>query len=397
LLNVWIVPAFGLFLPLLLGSTILALLSGWFEPLAIIARFLDWGMFSLQSITTASWVILDFPTMPLWISLCAIAGILILLMPRGLPGRWVSLPLILVWWLWQPIPIGFGSFRVTVLDVGQGLAAIVQTRKHTLVYDTGPMFPSGFNTGTVVVVPTLRAYGVKRVDSVIISHGDRDHAGGLQGLVAEIPVVKILSGEPQRIATINSITSATSRNIRTNSHNLTTDSIVNIDAQQCKAGQNWTWDGVQFAILAPKKPFPIVSNDLSCVLHIKSSGGSILFTGDLGGIEELIFAAHNGKKLQSQVLIAGHHGSANSTSKELLAQVQPKWVIVSAGYRNRFKFPRPKMVKRVWDIGAKLASTSHSGAIQMHFDAKHGLQDPILYRKHYANPWTHQPIANFNR
>jgi competence protein ComEC len=120
-------------------------------------------------------------------------------------------------------PPAHGEAKFTLLDVGQGLAAVIQTSRHALVYDTGPRFCSGFDTGTAVLLPFLRHEGVGKIDTLVISHADRDHAGGFSGLKERIPIGRILGGEPREIAEDT--------------------------ASPCLTGERWTWDGVTFEML----------------------------------------------------------------------------------------------------------------------------------------------------
>jgi len=107
-----------------------------------------------------------------WTLLPAVFGLAVLFMPRGLPGRWTGGLLLLPLFFTTPEGPAHGEARVTLLDVGQGLAAVVQTEHHTLVYDTGPRFSATFDTGQAVVVPFLRHQGIQRLDALVISHGD---------------------------------------------------------------------------------------------------------------------------------------------------------------------------------------------------------------------------------
>lgn len=294
-----------------------------------------------------------------------------MLAPRGLPARWVGLPLITAFYLWQPEPPANGAMHFTLLDVGQGLSAILRTHNHSLIYDVGPKFSSGFDAGEAILVPALRAYGINRIDTLIISHGDKDHAGGLDGLAANIPITTILSGEPDLIPA----------------------NFAAAAKQQCLAGQTWNWDGIQFTILHPTPPLPKRANDRSCVLQATAAGNSVLLTGDLGRISERRLAKTRGLGLRSHILVAGHHGSNSSTTTELLTMVKPEWVLISAGYRNQYHFPRPQVIARIKDARAKVADNASGGALEFWFAADGSLIGPQAYRPRHAWPWTHQPAG----
>src|SRR6185503_14622559 len=146
-----------------------------------------------------------------------------------------------------------GDFDVMLLDVGQGLAVVVRTAGHALVYDTGPRFRSGSDTGQEVLVPYLRSQGITRPDLAIVSHGDNDHAGGLASLRKAYPALPVYTGAPERVP----------------------------DAQACQRGQHWDWDGVRLEVLYPEAGGTLSGNDASCVLRITGAGGRALLVGDL--------------------------------------------------------------------------------------------------------------------
>jgi len=366
LVNLVAVPLFGtLLLPWVLLSALLAvgLEINW--PLRVAAWMLEQGMDGLAWLAShprAAWTL---PEQPLWVWLAAFAGVALLLAPRGLPGRWAGIVLLLPLFLLRPTPPEPGAFRFTLLDVGQGLAAVVRTRHHLLLFDTGPQFPSGFNTGSAVIRPYLQARGVGRIDRLIVSHGDKDHAGGLAGLAGRVPTGDILSGEPQELEAVS--------------------------AELCRSGMEWQWDGVHFRILHPEPPLPASGNDRSCVLRVENGSGSVLLTGDAGLEVERRLAAELGDELRSTLLVAGHHGSDTSTSAVFLQTVKPRYVLFSAGYRNRYRFPRPEVRERVERAGCAALDTIRSGAIEMLFPQEGEPTRPRSYRREQGRYWTHIP------
>jgi competence protein ComEC len=228
----------------------------------------------------------------------------------GIPGRWLGLPLLLPLGLLTPPAPATGEAWLRLLDVGQGLSAVIRTAHHVLVFDTGPAFLGGFNTGEAVVVPYLRDQGVSRIDTLVLSHGDQDHVGGFAGLAAQMPIDRILAGEPGDLADPR--------------------------AEPCLAGQGWTWDGVDFAVLYPAQA-GLEGNESSCVLRVATQGASLLVPGDLGQAPERQLARGGG--LATTLLVAGHHGSNTSSSREFLAAVAPAWVLYASGFANRYGFP----------------------------------------------------------
>ncbi len=269
-----------------------------------------------------------------WTLLPASVGIAWLLAPPGWPGRWVGalylLPLVTL----RPPAPGPGEVWMALLDVGQGLAAVVRTQRHTLVYDTGPRFSASFDAGSAVLVPFLQKAGVFAVDVLVLSHGDNDHAGGTAALMAQVPVRRVISGEPRAFP----------------------------GAEPCLAGQGWSWEGVRFAFLYPFRA-GLKGNRASCVLRIDHPKGGILLTGDIGKGQERRLVRRGG--LESLVLVVPHHGSRTSSSPAFVQAVHPRYALFSTGYRNRFGFPHPQVVERYLREGAKVFNTALQGAILM--------------------------------
>jgi len=235
-----------------------------------------------------------------------------------------------------------GHFELTLLDVGQGLSAVVRTRHHLLVYDTGPAFPSGFDTGSAVVAPYLQTLGAMRVDRLVLSHGDNDHTGGARGLLAHIAADEILAGEPRRLR-------------------------LGRPVVPCRAGDQWWWDGVRFQVISPAPEAGLRGNDASCVLRISSGGRVLLLTGDIEAAVEEVLVAHHGQALRSDLVVAAHHGSAGSSTPAFVAATRPAWVLFSSGPGNRWGFPREAVVARWCAVGARPLDTAREGAIRLHF------------------------------
>lgn len=273
-----------------------------------------------------------------WTLGAAAVGVLVLLAPRGWPGRWLGAIWLLPMFLARPPPPAEGVVEFALLDVGQGLATVVRTRHHTLVYDTGPRFSPEFDAGRAVVVPYLRQVGVGQVDKLVVSHGDNDHIGGADSLREEIPVTDVLSSVPQRLA----------------------------GAEACIAPQEWTWDGVRFALIHPSDP-GLRHNDSSCVLHIQGPYGSLLLPGDIERGAEAMLVETYAEQLRADVLVAPHHGSKTSSTADFLAQVQPQIVLFPVGYRNRYHHPHPAVLARYEQITGRLYDSPRHGAVEIHF------------------------------
>ncbi|MDQ6645845.1 MAG: DNA internalization-related competence protein ComEC/Rec2 [Pseudomonadota bacterium] len=304
----------------------------------------------------ANWYL---PTVPPYALLLAVVGALWLFMPRGVPLRWLGLLLFLpLIYPSQRLPAN-GGFQVWVLDVGQGLSVLLQTHGHAMVYDAGAKYPSGFNLGEAVVLPSLRALGISRLDLLMISHGDNDHAGGAEVVATAFPHALRSAGEPAR---------------------------MHFPMSQCVTGQSWRWDGVTFRVLSPDAGYGDDGNDSSCVVLVEGPGGRLLLTGDISSAVEPSVVARLGKG-QAPVLLVPHHGSKTSSGTDFIRALKPPLAVVSAGWRNRFGHPRPAVVTRYADAGVPLFNTAVEGAIALDFPATGPPQRELGWRKRKRRYW----------
>ena len=285
----------------------------------------------------------------------ALLGAFWLLLPRGVPGK----PLAALLWLpllWPNLESpAQGEMELLVIDVGQGLSVLVRTGNHTLLYDTGPAVPDGFDAGERAVVPALRALGVSRLDRVVLSHGDNDHAGGFASVSAVIPLRESLTPE---------------------------GSPVPADSP-CVAGQSWQWDGVSFRFLHPTPHFPYLGNEASCVLRIEGRHGAVLLTGDIGEVIERELVRRDPAGIRADVVLAAHHGSGGSSDPDFVAATGASLVLVSAGFANRFGHPKREVVGRWQSHGAEVLNTADSGAIRLWL-GRRGLQ---VRERRQARAW----------
>jgi competence protein ComEC len=273
-----------------------------------------------------------------WTWLPATAGICLLFAPRGFPGKWLGLVMLLPLLGARPPAPGVGEAWVTLLDVGQGLSTVVRTRDHTLVYDGGPAYNPGFDAGRSVVVPYLRSQGIGRIDKLFVSHGDNDHMGGIASIVKELPVSDLEAGIPELL---------TMRK-----------------ASQCHRGEQWEWDGVGFSVLHPDERSYGKGNNASCVVRIETEGGRrVLLTGDIEAEPERILVKELRDRLPADVLVVPHHGSLTSSSPAFVAAVHPAYALFPTGYRNRYRFPRGPVLARYRQAGSVRLDTALQGAI----------------------------------
>lgn len=237
---------------------------------------------------------------------------------------------------------------VTVLDVGQGLAVVVETATAVLVYDAGPAFSARFDAGSGIVAPYLRHRGWRALDRLVISHNDLDHNGGLVGLLAFYPPRDLLSGQP---AAVPATVPATA------------------PARPCVAGDRWRWGEVAFRVLHPPRDFRGADNDHSCVLLIRYRDRAVLLTGDIEAATEAALLNDPALPARVELLIAPHHGSGTSSSAAFVSRLRPRQVVYSAGYRHHFGHPQARVVARYRGVGARQWNTAVSGAVRFTWDA----------------------------
>ena len=275
--------------------------------LAVLARLLAWtggaGTLALPSLES--------------LVLCLV-GLALLLSPRGLAPRRLAALLLLPALLANVRGARLDDgFELHVLDVGQGLAALVLTSESTWLYDTGGRLAPGRSMLEAVVVPYLHALGRRDVDVIVVSHPDSDHAAGLDDARARWPEARVVVGVP--------------------------GGRMPSDATRCTAGDAERHDGVDFAFLHPAAHDVLGENDASCVLLVRHGASRVLLTGDIERLGERLLVARAGF-LSLDVMMAPHHGSRTSSSAALIDAFTPAHVVFPAGAR---------MFRVFFAIGAK--------------------------------------------
>ena len=307
------------------GETLLwlagGLIDGWFRGLGLVSG------------QVPAWVPMAVPP---WAWAIGAIGAFLLLLPRGVPMRPLGWPMLLIL-VFSPRPmLQQGMAEVWQLDVGQGLAILVRTRHHTLLYDAGPRFGE-LDQGERVVLPALRKLGVKDIDLMLISHAHADHAGGARAIAKGLPVKQVVSGEPS-------------------------DLPVELQAERCESGRQWTWDEVDFQLW--HWPLAGDSNQNSCVLLIEANGERLLLSGDIDAAAERALL-DSPLALPTDWLQAPHHGSRSSSSKALLDVLQPKGALISRGQGNSFGHPHPTVIARYQKRGMAIYDSAEYGAIRL--------------------------------
>jgi competence protein ComEC len=340
--NVVAIPLFTLLIvpTVLLGACAAAVwLPAGEWVLALPEHLLHWTWPLLLWLAKCPLALWHFPQPPVPAFVALVFGVLLLVAPGIWPTRLAGILLCLPVALHRVAGPGVGNFELALLDVGQGLAVVVRTETHVLVYDAGPAFPSGRDAGELAVLPYLRHRGVRQLDGLVVSHGDLDHRGGANSLLAGVPVTRVLAGP----------------------------SVGKLDRPHvpCRRGQHWTWDGVQFEMLHPARSARASDNDSSCVLLVRSGAGSVLLAGDVEAAAESEIV-DNGL-LRTTVVVVPHHGSRTSSTDTFVAASRPALALVAAGYRNRWGMPRREVVERWRAAGARVLTTADSGAIEITF------------------------------
>jgi competence protein ComEC len=366
--NLLAIPLFSaLLVPLTLaGVAILGIvptLGEWILRLAAGVFDLAWPALELAARWPSALIHLPTPSLAL---ACALGvGALFAILP--LPAR------LRVLCVTVALPLAFprasgperGELEVAVLDVGQGLAVVLRTEHHVLVYDTGPAFRSGRSAGELAVAPFLHEKNVRRIDLMVVSHADSDHSGGAAAVLAAIPVTALRVGGALRG--------------------------IDVSAAPCLRGEAWNWDGVRFEFLHPARGERWPANDGSCVLRAATERHSILLTGDIEHAAELHLHALR-QLAPTEIVVVPHHGSRSSSTPELVRSLRASYAVVSAGYANRWGFPQTAVVERWCAAGAALISTADWGGVTLRLPATDALPRPSAYRVTHRRYW-HAPVS----
>ena len=324
-------------------------------------------MFLLKLLDKLPYVVWVQHSPPVWTIFAGIGGALWMLAPRGFPLRWMGSFLLLPMFMIVPENPPEAGARLVVFDVGQGLAVVVQTRNHALLYDTGPDYSGEADSGNRILIPALRGMGIAQLDTLVLSHDDVDHIGGTESVLQGIPVLNVISSLP-------------------NSHPRLQFAAHN---ETCTDGQSWEWDGVHFEMLHPAKnrasDAPEHDNERSCVLRVSTGKHSVLLTADIEDLSESRLLKHHLKQLPATLLVVPHHGSMSSSSPAFVDAVQPRYAMFTLGYRNRFGHPREEILARYRAVGSEVLRSDEDGAVSIAMDTREFRLE--RYRKAHARYW----------
>ena len=248
---------------------------------------------------------------------------------------------------------GRGTLQIVAIDVGQGDAIALRTpRGRWLLVDAGPRGFGGSDAGLTRVIPYLHAQGARRLEAVVLTHPDEDHAGGLAAVLGNISTGAVLGpgfsgGQAGHLA------------------GLAEAGRANVPWRRAAAGDFWTIDGVDFRVLSPAPadaPGESRSpNDWSVVVHVAFGRCSALLMGDADAEIEAGIAARE----PVTILKVGHHGSRTSTSTDFVRAISPQYALISAGARNRYGHPDPAVLARLEGAGTRVFRTDLHGTISL--------------------------------
>jgi competence protein ComEC len=326
---------------------IAAMSIGWLEYVILAAANRPQASIPIAGLRSAAFLLLLLPLV--WLAL-----------PPGWPARHIAWLGAIALLLWRPQSPSRGCVDIRALDVGQGMSFVLQTHDRTLVYDTGPSWQGGNSAAERVLVPYLHYSGIARVDRLIVSHADLDHAGGVRALLANFEVSHVSAGED--LPWIE-------RNI-----------------SPCRAGESWIWNGVRFSILYPDTALMLEGNAASCVLLVEAGEYKALLSGDIESESEAQLVR---QRILPTVDVATvpHHGSRTSSIGPFVLALAPSYAIVSAGHGNRWGFPKPDVVARWRSAGAKVLNTAESGSISVQLCAENGISKPLEWRNQRRRIW----------
>ena len=349
--------------------TLLGAVLPWDVPLWLAHIVMDGAMQILTWLNALPQAVWTQHAPPVWSVVAGMVGVLWILAPHGFPARWLGIIWLLPMFLNLPEPPAVNTLRLVIFDVGQGLAVAVQTQHHALLYDTGPDFSGDADSGNRILIPTLRALGIAKLDGLVITHDDIDHTGGAASVMQAMPIDWVSSSLP-------------------NEHPL----IANLsNTHRCQAGEKWQWNGVDFAILSPDAASyadeKMRDNNRGCVLRISIGSQHILLAADIEKEAEKKLIAEHADQLFTTLLVVPHHGSKTSSTEEFIATTLPDYAVFTVGNRNRFGHPKQEIVQRYADSGATLLRSDEDGAILVEMNAQ-GVRVE-RYRKTHHRYWTH--------
>lgn len=374
--NALVIPIASILLPVSVVAVALSYASVWlaYVPAVIMAGSLDLltGTVRLVGHYRISDVRVPTPTL-IMSCFAALTFVLALVLARGRP-LWATAGLAsllgsALWIVLLPASpqLHRGVLEVTAIDVGQGDALLLVTPDgKTLLMDSGGLegnSRSDFDVGEEVVSPYLWSRGIRRLDAVAISHAHSDHIGGMRSVIANFRPRELWYGAESPTRDFASLRErALAYGVRLMSWH---------------AGDSFDFGGVHIRVLNPRlswEPANPANDDESLVVRLQYRNSSALLVGDSHQrIEKLLIAAHP----RADLLKIPHHGSMTSSSPEFLQAVHPGYAVVSSGFYNTFRHPRPEVMERYANLHITTYRTDLAGAVSFFLDGSKVTAKPV--------------------
>ena len=342
--NLLAIPALSLLiLPLVLGASLLSALDlGAAAPLLLLVdQSLEYLLVYLDALLQAGLQSRPMDRYPPLLVTLALLATLLILLPRWAGLRRPAFAIFAVLLFWQPSRPGPGEYELLVLDVGMGSSALLRTAHHSLVYDFGPGYRQGFNSGSRIVLPAMRQRAVEDADLLVVSHVDRDHSGGFYAFTDNYEAMRLLSGTADELRSRYDLR-----------HRV----------RSCHEYPDWFWDGVRFRFLQTGEGPLRSTNNRSCVLQVLGHHRALL-PGDIEAAQENRLVLEYGDALAADILLAPHHGSSTSSSAGFVGKVRPDQVVFTLSRHNRWGFPDSEVTARYDEHAARLLRSDQDGAI----------------------------------
>jgi len=345
-----------------------AIVSLWLPSLSAQLWWLaDLSLFPvmwLADFSNGAWWSISVSWLPYLLGGTGLVALLWFLPVRTFKALYLAVTLVVVSWRGLLGPTKYDAvpaaqWQVDMLDVGHGLAILIRRGGFAVLYDTGNRWEQG-SIATAVIEPVLLADGVRELDGMILSHADSDHAGGAADVIARLQPEWKRSSDRR-------------------------DGFM-----PCRRGESWQWQQLDFRVLWPPRLVVRAANPHSCVIEISdralspANPTSVLLTGDIDAISELLLAKLE-PEIAPDVLLVPHHGSKTSSTKTWLASMDPSYALVSVARYNPWQLPSAEVKQRYLDKGAAWLTTARNG--QVSFTIEDGKLGLLRYRQEVKDSW----------
>jgi len=406
LANIFMVPLVSfVIVPLLFLISVLFFIAS--KMASLLLNFADtlmqysWCMLSyLTSLQDTFRSFIPFSVLSLWAVILGCMAVICFFIFKPICMRLASLSLVLILILYRS---DFSPhFRLSVLDVGQGLSVVITHKNETMVYDTGVYLSPTFDMGKNIIAPSLKYHHIHTIDTLVISHSDNDHIGGAASLMSMLPVDRLLVSSADAELTLKTLFSNKTANQPLNlsrqpssrqppivetcmRENPLSDSRNSVSADSHRAS---TFHVTPLWPIHDKKYADLLAstNNRSCVLLVEVDGLRILLTGDIDRKVERVLIDLGIPKVD--ILIAPHHGSKTSSSSAFIDALSPSAVIFSSGYKNKYGHPHPLVVDNYTQRNIKTFNTALDGEVYLLYDINKPYHvDHIKTARDQFNAW----------